>query len=364
MSRQTEPVSIAIVTCKVLPEPDPDEAVLLDALLSAGLDPVLAAWDDEAVDWAAFELAVIRSPWNYIEHLADFLAWADTVSEAVPLVNAAEVLRWNTHKGYLRDLTDRGLPVVPTAWVGADESVALAEIMAARGWSDVVAKPAVGAGSFLTDRVTDPDSAAAREFWADLSSGREVMVQPYLRSVEEYGERSLVWIDGEFTHAVRKSPRLGDADEEVSDALAIAEDELALATEVISAVRSGAFAQAGAEAAPAAAAGSPWRDTIRSGASNPDLMATTAERSPWRDIIRSGASTPDLIATNAEGSPWRDILYARVDLIRDDEGAPLLAELELVEPSLFLAQSPAALDRLVRAIAHRSRAPAHRSRAT
>lgn len=329
------------MTCKVLPEPDHDEPLLLEALAAAGLEPAMVAWDDETVDWAAFEVAIIRSPWNYIDHLPAFLAWADAAAAAMPLFNAVEVLRWNTHKSYLRDLADHGVPVVPTAWVSADEEPTLAEIMTAHGWADVVAKPVVGAGSFLTDRITDPDSPAAQAFWAELSRDREVMVQPYLRSVEEYGERSLMWIDGEFTHAVRKSPRLGDATEEVSDALAIAEDELALATEVIAAVRSGAFASAGV---------APAVDGTARSAAAPMNAATGSTAGA------AGSSSVTASATAEAGSPWRDILYARVDLIRGDDGAPLLAELELVEPSLFLGQSPAALDRLVRAIAHRSRA--------
>ena len=97
----------------------------------------------------------------------------------------------------------------------------------------MVAKPVVGTGAFLTERITDPALARAGEFWRTLCTDREVMVQPYLASVETYGERSLIWIDGELTHAIRKSPRLGDAPESVSDALPIAHIERELAEAVI-----------------------------------------------------------------------------------------------------------------------------------
>jgi len=200
------------------------------------------------------------------------------------------------HKGYLGQLAARGVPVVPTVWVSRDEDTDLRQIMADQRWHDVVAKPVVGAGSFLTDRVTDPTSAGAQELWARLREHGEVMVQPYLKSVEGYGERSIIWIDGEFTHAVRKSPRLGDAQEDVSAALEIAADERALAAAVLAKVTGGP--------------------------------------------VRVGGKD--------------DLLYARVDLIRDDWGSPLLAELELVEPSLFLLQSQLALQRLVAAIASRA----------
>lgn len=279
-------MSVAIVTCQVLPEPDVDEDLLMAALADAGLDAKLVAWDDESVRWSEFQIAVLRSPWNYIERLDDFLDWAVLAGTQTHLFNPVEVVHWNTHKGYLRDLAKRGVPVVPTAWLGVGEELDLADIMADRGWHDVVAKPVVGAGSFLTDRITDPTSAQAQAFWQQLCTDREVMVQPYLPSVEAYGERSLIWIDGELTHAIRKSPRLGDAAESVSEALPIAHVERELAESVIA------------------------------------------------DIPQS-------------------LLYARIDLIRDDHDEPLLAELELVEPSLFLKQEPAALRRLVRGIAAR-----------
>lgn len=279
---------VAIVTCQTMPEPDPDQDVLLAALLGAGVDAHLVAWDDDADrDWSQFGLSVIRSTWNYIDDLAGFNDWAQRAGTVTELLNPAAVLTWNTHKGYLRDLADRGVPIVPTAWVAAGARTTLTQVMDDNLWSDVVAKPVVGAGSYLTQRVRDPEAPESIAFWDRLVGEREAMVQPYLQSVEEYGERSVIWIDGEFTHAIRKSPRLGDDPESVSEALPIAADEREIAEAVI-------------------------------------------------------ADIP------------HDLLYARIDVIRDSHDQPLLAELELVEPSLFLRQSPAALDRLVRGIAARA----------
>lgn len=279
-------MSVAIITCQVLPENDPDEELLMDALSDAGLEPALVAWDDTGVNWGDYDLAVLRSAWNYIENLDAFLEWALHAGTETHLYNPVEVVQWNTHKGYLRALAKQGVPVVPTHWLGVAEELDLADIMADRGWHDVVAKPVVGAASFLTERITDATTDHALAFWRQLCDNGEVMVQPYMRSVETHGERSLIWIDGELTHSVRKSPRLGAAEESVSDALPIPHAERELAEAVIA------------------------------------------------DIPQS-------------------LLYARIDLIRDDEGAPMLAELELVEPSLFLKQDPAALKRLVRGIAAR-----------
>ena len=100
-----------------MPEEDFDEELLLGALSEAGLNPTLAAWDDDTIDWSQFGMAVMRSAWNYIYHLDEFLAWAVKAGTATRLFNPVEVVQWNTHKGYLRDLAKKGVPVVPTAWI-------------------------------------------------------------------------------------------------------------------------------------------------------------------------------------------------------------------------------------------------------
>lgn len=220
---------VGIATCQRLPEPDVDQDRLLSALAESGVTATMAAWDDPAEDWRRFELVVIRSTWNYIQYLEAFLAWADRAARATRLYNPASVVRWNCHKSYLRDLEREGTPVLPTVWLERGAACSLAAIMAEHGWDQVVIKPQVGTGSFKTERFDRSELAKGEAFLAALVQQRQVMVQPYLRSVEGYGERSLIWIDGELTHAIRKSPRLGDAPEQVSEAMPIADDERRLA---------------------------------------------------------------------------------------------------------------------------------------
>jgi hypothetical protein len=270
---------IAIATCLDLPHPDEDEPHLLAALAAAGVDARVAAWDDAAVDWARFDAVVIRSTWNYVPALDAFLTWTDAVERVTPLVNPAPVVRWNAHKRYLVELGDRGLPVVPTRIVdrGHEWGRALDEAFAAS--TEVVIKPAVSAGSFATIRVRSDERPRAIEHLAAHVPERDMMLQPFLRSVETTGERCLVWIDGAFTHAVRKRARFA-GDEASITPVAIEADERA-----------------------------------------------TAER-----VLR--AAPPG-------------IRYARVDLARDEHGEPQLMELELIEPALFLADSPAGMQRFV-----------------
>ena len=126
-------MSVAIVTCQNMPQEDVDEEPLMAALADAGLAPTLAAWDDQDVDWSQFGMAVLRSAWNYLDHLDEFLDWTVRAGTSTRLFNPVEVVHWNTHKGYLRQLAKEGVPVVPTAWLGVGEELDLGDLMADRG---------------------------------------------------------------------------------------------------------------------------------------------------------------------------------------------------------------------------------------
>ena len=277
---------VDLATCQVLPEPDPDQELLLRALAGLGVDARLHAWDapvDPAAADPPADLCVVRSTWNYHERRADYLAWAERVAARTPVLNPLPILRWSTDKAYLRDLAARGVPVVPTVFLERGALTSLETVVAERGWRDVVVKPRVSAGSFATRHCAAAGLDAGARFLAIHLRERDMMVQPYLPSVESYGERALVFIDGELTHAVRKSPRLQGQAESVSATVPIAADERAVAERALAGVGPG-------------------------------------------------------------------LLYGRVDLVRDASGAPLVMELELVEPSLFLAQHPPALERFAGAI--------------
>lgn len=293
-------MKLRVATCTTLPEPDADEAPLAAALAAAGVDAALVAWDDPRVDWDAPIPTILRSTWNYALDVDAFLAWIDRVARAAPLWNPPDIVRTNVHKRYLLELAARGVPVVPTMIVERGDAIEhdLGASLRASESGKIVIKPEVGAGSLNTRvfAVEVPDGerfdqvvAASEAHLATIRRHGAALVQPYLSSVETYGERSLVWIDGAFTHAIRKAPRFSGDTESVTGPIPIAGEERAVA-----------------EAA----------------------LAPIAER----------------------------ILYGRVDLARDDRGQPVIMELELVEPSLFFARGPGAVERFVGGIACRLRA--------
>jgi hypothetical protein len=278
---------VAIASCVTLPEPDPDETPLADALREAGVNARLLAWDDAEASFSAAKMVVIRSTWNYTQAPENFRAWVDRTSASSELHNPASIVHWNLHKKYLLDLQAREIPTIPTRIFSKGADVSLVNVACELGANEIVIKPAVSAASSRTIR-GDASSDRAQDHLRALLKSGDTMVQPYVRSVEGYGERAIICIDGEVSHAVRKSPRFEGDEQSTSGAMPIADDEAALAKKVL-------------------------------------------------------ASFPERL------------LYARVDLVRDANESPVVMELELTEPSLFLNESPAGLARFVRAIVERLR---------
>jgi O-ureido-D-serine cyclo-ligase len=286
---------VALVTARAARGLDEDMPPLTAALAGAGAAAHCVEWDDPRVDWARFDLVVPRSAWDYAERLPEFLAWAERVARLTRLVNPLPVVRWNTDKHYLGELARAGAPVVPTWYVepGADAGRALAELLAADACRELVVKPAVGAGSRDARRHARADRAGILAHIAPLlAARRSVMLQPYLASVDAQGETALMYIDGRFSHAIRK----------------------------------GALLPAGAP-------------------STAGLFApeTIVPRAPARDEL---AAAERILAA----APFGTLLYARVDLLRDAAGAPRLLELELTEPSLFLSHAPGSAERFAAAL--------------
>jgi hypothetical protein len=275
---------VTIVTCRPLPEIDPDEDPLLDALAEAGLEARLCVWNDVRVDWAACGLTIIRSNWDYHRRRDEFLAWAANVSSVSTLLNPLEVVRWNSHKSYLLQLPMRGVPVVPTVMLERGSGASLEQICRAEGWERIVVKPAVSAGSYGT-YVMAAD-ALDEHTYRRLVDVEDVLVQPYVTSVDNYGERSLIFIDGAFSHCIRKHPRFAGDEERVTGPHEPSPQELQVAQRALDCVDA-------------------------------------------------------------------SLLYGRVDLVQDTTGSPLVAELELIEPSLFFRFGPEGLSRFVAGIQRR-----------
>ena len=269
-----------------------DDHLLRDALRERGVTVDAVRWDDPAADWAAYDLAVIRSPWDYPERHDAFVAWAHRVPR---LANPADVIEWNTDKHYLRELAAAGLPVTPTEFVEPGGS------WTAPASGEWVVKPTVSGAAQNTGRYAMPGQAALAEAHVArlTAAGRTAMVQPYLAAVDTAGETSVLCTpdgNGELTysHGIRKGPLLTGPD-----------------------------------------AGRPPEEYVE------DIAPRTPTAAELAVAAQVLAAVP--------GGTGR-LLYARVDLIPGPDGEPILVELELTEPSLFFQHAPGSAERMADAV--------------
>lgn len=202
---------VALATSSALPSLEPYDRPLLSALTDLGVDARATVWSDPTVDWTAPSAVVIRSTWDSHLRPEPFLAWVDAVAGATRLFNPAELIRWNMHKGYLRELAARGVPVTPTRWVARGERVDLAAAFDAIGEDALVLKPAVSANAVETHIFSRPQLAEAQRAADRLANAHDLLIQPYLRAFETEGERSYIFFDGAFSHVARRPPTLASA---------------------------------------------------------------------------------------------------------------------------------------------------------
>jgi hypothetical protein len=276
-----------LVTCELVPRLDPDDRLLMGAMQRRGLDVSIEVWSDSGVDWSGSTLCILRSTWDYHVRFGEFVTWIERASALTELCNGPELLRWNADKAYLRSLKDRGVRVVPTAWVARGQRCNLIELAETHGWRDLVLKPAKGlAGHGVTLVRRGAKSFASAQARLDhVTQTHDMLVQPYLEGVLGYGERALIFIDGHYSHAVVKKP---------FDTLLAIDDD------------------------------------------GSTLVEATAEEVAVASQALDAAPSPSL--------------YARVDLLRDDDHNACVSELELIEPALYFGVHEPARIALAKAV--------------
>ena len=238
---------IVFVTYGDLKQGDPDDLEALEILRQRGYQCSVADWRDASFPFQSTRLVVLRSTWDYHLHHSEFMAWLKNLASHSILKNSWELVQWNSDKRYLRDLTARGIGCVPTHYIeeGADQldSSSFVQILRDIGSASkkVVVKPSIGLSTFGVKKFDLSISAgeeAALEHINQLARNYCVMVQPYLEAVETYGERALAFIDGEFSHAIRKSAfqHLAVAREAGEAQVAASDDEIAFGYKTLSAL--------------------------------------------------------------------------------------------------------------------------------
>lgn len=297
--RHPAAVHLALATCANLPTWEVDDRFLHQALQDRGVTFSQPTWDDDTIDWGGFDAVLIRTTWDYQEKLPAFLSWAERVSQHTNLLNPATVVRWNTHKSYLRELAAHGVAIAPTHWLSRGSSPDLPSLIANLGTEEGFLKPCIGATAretlrFATNATGLPAAAA---HVARLLPQEDLMLQPFLSAVTTRGEWSAIFLDGRITHCVRKIPVPGD-----------------------------------------------YRVQDDFGARDEPYEPTPTERAA---AVAAMAAAERILGTS--------LLYGRTDWLWQDDGSCVLTELELVEPSLFFRHCPAAAGSMADALLTRLR---------
>ncbi|HYK92984.1 MAG TPA: hypothetical protein VEY07_02950 [Thermoplasmata archaeon] len=194
--------TIAFATCTKFPDSPEDDQLALRSLRDLGLEAVPAVWDSPSVDWSRFDLVVLRSTWDYFTKPSEFREWVDRVGRVSRLLNSPAMVHWNSHKRYLVELAERGTRVPPTVLVEPADRRALAEIAHENGWARVVVKPAIGGNAYRLRVFDSGEFEEGTSALRELQRSGTALVQPFLTGAGRRGERSLVYFDGQFSHAV------------------------------------------------------------------------------------------------------------------------------------------------------------------
>ncbi|MFT4878184.1 MAG: glutathione synthase/RimK-type ligase-like ATP-grasp enzyme [Flavobacteriales bacterium] len=266
-----------------------EDRILQKALERKGLSVRRCDWADRSINWSETSVVLFRTTWDYFHRFKEFSVWLEQVSTQTTLINPAELIHWNINKRYFEDLEVRGVNCVETVYIKSSSTQTLRSICEATEWTKWVLKPTVSGAGRHTYLITSEELDAHEELFQSLVSEEEMMIQPFIQSVVDFGELSLMVMNGQYTHAVHKTPKKGDF--RVQD----------------------------------------------------DFGGTVKMFEPTQAEIK--------FAERAVQACTPKPMYARVDMVKDNAGQLAIAELELIEPELWFRFNEKAADVLAEGIA-------------
>lgn len=265
-----------------------EQQILLTALEDEGLKADRAGWDSD-FDWSSTKVALIRETWDYYLRIDEFTEWLHQVKDQTQLVNPFQTLSWNLDKFYLQDLHEKGINIPETLFLDKGDDHTLRDLQATTGWNEMIIKPAIAGAARDTFRISMESIDEHEEIFQKLVKKEKMLFQCFQPDIIENGERTLVLIDGEYTHSVLKRAKAGDF--RVQD----------------------------------------------------DHGGTVHQYTPTKEEIA--------FAQHALSKVSPVPFYGRVDIVTDVDGQLALQELELIEPELWFRECPDASVKLAKKIA-------------
>ncbi|MDP9065023.1 MAG: hypothetical protein M3O06_04050 [Pseudomonadota bacterium] len=241
-----------MVTYDGQPGLDQSDRLLQLELEAMDLSVRACSWSDKSVDWSASTLTVLRSTWDSHRRHEQFRAWVGATSSRTILLNPPDTINWNFDKRYLSDLESRGVPIIPSRYYEAGPGTPLERLDIP--WDDVVIKPAIGGSSYGVQKyhVASELPAITRSL-ADMRRTTGVLLQRFEPSVSTAAERSLIFIDDAYTHAVRREPfNTGNTPDSADFDHAPSGEEIDFGARVLQAARAGSLPFARVDLLPSA----------------------------------------------------------------------------------------------------------------
>ena len=209
-------MNIALVTYKdkglyTSPTAENEDDTLLKFLITKGLSIEKVIWNDSSVDWSNYQLAILKSPWDYFDLIHDFYDWLAKIKQKnIKLLNPVDVVKWNADKHYLQDIKNAGLKVTPSSFLTKGDDVNFEKYFEQFNSDKLIVKPAVSGGSKNTFKVTATNTKEIIEKLTPLLALEDFIVQPFLNEIEENGEWSFLFFGGKFSHSLLKKAKPGD----------------------------------------------------------------------------------------------------------------------------------------------------------
>ena len=263
-----------------------EDNYVIEALRAQGLSAEKKDWSDPDFDWTLTRSVIFRTTWDYFDRYSEFTPWLADISTKCLLLNSAKIINWNIDKHYLEDLKSAGLNVAPSHFINRGSTTTLKELFEKTAWTEAVLKPTISGAARHTYRLTPVNAAEHEEILFKLLSKEDVIFQEFLNDIVEFGEISLMFMGGEFTHAVRKIAK--DGDFRVQD-----------------------------------------------------------DHGGRVEVHKASLAEIEFGLASLEACPYKTA-YARIDIVRDNSGQLSLCELELIEPELWFRNFPPAATKLAK----------------
>ncbi|MBC8267056.1 MAG: hypothetical protein H8E84_08840 [Flavobacteriales bacterium] len=265
-----------------------EDQLLLDALKQKGLKVCKKDWADKTFDWTTTKYAIFRTTWDYFERFNEFFTWLENTKNKTTFINSSDIINWNIDKNYLQDLAKNKINIAPTLFVKEGDTITLNQLFEKTNWTEAVLKPAVSGAARHTYRTTPSNCSEIEAIFQKLIKNEGMLFQEFLNNITTQGEISLIMIGGRYTHAIKKIAKEGDF--RVQD----------------------------------------------------DHGGRIEKYTPTKEEI--------VFAENClAASPFKP-MYARVDIVYDNNNKPSLSELELIEPELWFRNHPKAAEQLAEKI--------------